>query len=63
MKRNIIIEGCVGCKLYHSSEYICLITDDMLEECPCLVCLLKGMCGQSCEDYKTAVKRVKNAMQ
>jgi len=56
MKRTTMVEKCVGCKLYNSSEYVCLITDSMVRDCPCLDCLLKGICGQSCDDYKAAVK-------
>ena len=51
MKRTIIADGCIGCKLYHSPEYICLVINEMLENCPCLICLLKGMCVVSCPDY------------
>ena len=52
MRRTIITDGCIGCKLYHSSEYVCLVSSEKVEECPCLICLLKGMCAVSCPDYK-----------
>jgi hypothetical protein len=59
MKRTIIVDGCIGCKLYYSSEYVCLVKDERLEDCPCLICLVKGMCATSCPDYKIVCEESK----
>jgi hypothetical protein len=53
---------CKGCKLYYNPEYICLVTDRNTSGCPCLICLLKGVCSTSCEDYNLVCKRSKDAM-
>ena len=48
------IKLCFGCNTY---EYnICLIKPTIIRRgvkkmCPCITCLIKGMCTQECKEY------------
>ncbi len=51
MKNKTRIESyCEGCKSY--LEETCTIADKF-PDCPCTVCLIKGVCALGCEAYDT----------
>ena len=47
---------CKGCRMYDSVKLECkinIITNiSATEHCPCINCLVKGMCNSACEDFK-----------
>lgn len=56
MRRMLVIDNCIGCRLVETPDYVCLIPNEKVEECPCLSCLVKGICATACPDYKIAVE-------
>lgn len=49
---SISLNSCKGCRSYE--EGVCVSQDNKLRlhsECPCQICLVKGICVTSCEDY------------
>ncbi len=50
---------CEGCNMYDEEHNACL-TDleyypDLLERCPCRICVVKVVCNNVCEDYQEVV--------
>ncbi len=45
---------CKGCRSYLESDCdLAEKQETILIKCPCLICLIKGMCRDACEDHKT----------
>lgn len=48
------MEDCKGCRTFMSAYVKC---SSMLankgSECPCKICLIKGVCNTACEEYET----------
>lgn len=44
---------CQGCKSYENKECNVNVTPRLseTEHCPCITCLVKGVCKHSCNDY------------
>jgi hypothetical protein len=41
---------CRGCVMMKMEHYVCLFRTSMLEDkCPCIECLVKVICEESCE--------------
>ncbi len=40
--------NCKGCATTDTCEYM-----EKADECPCKICLVKGMCDMTCDDYLT----------
>ena len=49
--RNEICGGCNGLDMCHIPN----MKNDV--ECPCIICLIKPMCDQECEEFKKYCKR------
>ena len=48
-------EDCQGCKTYYEGvEGTCLYSYRLITVCPCIKCIVKGICSISCEDYDKA---------
>lgn len=54
-------EACIGCKsLRYNQSYIpycvsiCTLRCVTIPRCPCMNCLIKGMCGIGCEEFEIA---------
>jgi len=44
---------CQGCRAHE--EGTCIAVDHQLKaevKCPCVICLVKGMCKEGCDDYQ-----------
>lgn len=63
MRRMLTIANCIGCRLLDNPDYVCLVSNEKIEECPCLLCLVKGICATACPDYKITLGRKTDAMQ
>ena len=44
-------EMCTGCRSYENDVPCKYIKNDK-EVCPCLICLIKGMCNDACEKFR-----------
>ena len=49
MIRAVIHKECMTCKPIRRS--VCNIPGDHSLKCPCIDCLVKGICSQSCDPY------------
>lgn len=41
--------NCKGCRIANLCKE--MIVASKIKECPCRICLIKGMCQVSCEDF------------
>ena len=53
-------ENCIGCSLLDPSYYpVCFLFhlgDDVIENCPCINCLVKSSCSDICKKRDTFFK-------
>jgi len=56
---------CRGCSVYHgeASQSKCLVQISRgkadLKDCPCRICLVKGICSDPCQDFVDFLKTSK----
>ena len=48
---------CKGCRTYWPDNDVCAIGITDVDNCPCYICLVKGMCNYMCEKLDDAVLR------
>ncbi len=53
-------EICRGCRTYEQilsaeSIWCTMHRHDHVDICPCMECLVKGICSELCEDYKNII--------
>jgi hypothetical protein len=54
---------CKGCNGFNEHTNACMelmLVEKDGQECPCIKCLIKGICGVSCEDFVKFYKLVYN---
>lgn len=67
------MDDCKGCKSFRFNTPfgLCCSASSVqhlskTESCPCITCLIKGMCGRACEEfqiYKAKTARIKNGQR
>ena len=59
MKTARIKSECEGCRMFNMSQCEIGLYPELSEDlkCPCLVCLVKGMCNEACKEFRQYTKR------
>ncbi len=54
---NKLNDNCKGCHNKGSCErYEGIVREIDISKCPCIECLIKGVCSEPCEDFKELFK-------
>ncbi len=43
--------SCKGCRIVDINFCKDLIIESKIKDCPCRICLIKGVCDKSCEEF------------
>ena len=47
------VENCKGCRTFMNTYVKCSpMLANKSSECPCITCLIKGVCNMACEEYE-----------